>query len=131
MFSEPVSIGRWTPPRYAGILAILVHDPEWAPKAFQPIYFGEFGNNAPLSSTVGDYARLIAAAHGRSLFVAVLALPFSTTAERRRLREELISAYNPACQSIILAGLGQQTVGTQPDTPRRRIGFMPDTKTAA
>jgi hypothetical protein len=57
-------------------------------------------------------------------------MPFSTTAERRSLREELISAYNPACQSIIVAGLGRQTVGMQPDAPRRRIGFMPDTRTA-
>jgi hypothetical protein len=130
MFTEPVAISTWTPPRYAGILAILVHDREWAPKAFQPIYFDEFGNNAPLSSLIGDYSRLAAAARGRNLFVSVLPMPFSTTAERRSLREELISAYNPACQSIIVAGLGQQTVGMQPDAPRRRIGFMPDTRTA-
>lgn len=120
MFSEPVPIGTWTPPRYAGILAILVHDAEWAPKSFRALYFGEFGNNAPLAAMVRDYAPFMTAANGRALYVSVLPMPFSTTGERRSLSQELISAYNPACQSFVLA-----------ETPRRRIGFMPDTRTAA
>jgi hypothetical protein len=131
MFTEPVPISTWSPPRYAGILTILVHDAEWAPKALQPVYFGEFGNNAPLSALMRDYSCFVTAAHGRTLYVSVLPMPFSTIAERRSLREELISAYNPACQSILLAGLGPQTLRAQPEAPRRRIGFMPDTRTAA
>jgi hypothetical protein len=64
------------------------------------------------------------------LYVSVLPMPFSTLAERRNLREELIAAYNPPCQSVVLSGLGQQTAQGPDDAPRRRIGFMPDTRTA-
>jgi len=160
-FSEPVSIAVWTPPKYAGLFAVLVSDPNWAPKAFQPVYFGEFGNNIPLQlqALLPDYACLVVAAKGRALFVSVLPMPFSTTAQRRDLCNELVSAYNPECQtdrtplpqgelatrlsdlerryreqtaevSLLLANIGQSF---QPpaETPRRRIGFMPQTESTA
>ncbi|HEX4278097.1 MAG TPA: hypothetical protein VHZ74_22240 [Bryobacteraceae bacterium] len=159
LFTEPVVMGlpTWIPPGYPGILAILLHNPEWAPKSFQPIYFVEFGNNAFRNSAPipQDYPRLLAAANGRTLYVSILPMPFSTTAERRRLRNELVLAYNPEWQtednvipqgelaaqlsdlekkyreqtaqvSFLLANIGQVS---QP--PRHRIGFMPDTETIA
>lgn len=141
MFSEPVALAGWTPPRYAGLFAVLVKDANWAPKAFQPLYFGELGNNAPPPSL--DYHRLLAAAKGRTLLVAVLPMPFSTTAQRRQLCQELVGAYNPECQSggavlreqteqvtLLLASLNQ-SLQPLPETRRRRIGFMPDTESAA
>jgi hypothetical protein len=112
-----------------------VNDPNWAPKALQPLYFGEFGNNAPHPALALDLPRLVAAAKGRALLVAVLPLPFSTTAQRRELRNELVSAYNPECQidGTMLRELANinQSFQPPPETPRRRIGFMPNTEPAA
>jgi len=129
MFSEPVTAARWTQPRYAGLFAVLVNDPDWAPKAFRPLHFGEFGNNAPLAALPLDYTRLMAAAQGRTLYLAVLPMPFSTTAQRRDLRNELVWAYNPECQSGETVPANVSPVFQQPpEPPRRRIGFMPQTE---
>jgi hypothetical protein len=153
MFSEPIALSVWTPPKYAGLFAILVNDPNWAPRAFQPLYFGEFGNNAPLQALLPDYGRLVAAAKGRTLYMSLLAMPFSTTAQRRQLRDELACAYNPESQTdatalpqgelsarlrdlekrhhdqseqvmLLLTNLNLSFL-PQPEMPRRRIGFMP------
>jgi hypothetical protein len=129
MFSEPVTVSRWTQPRYAGLFAVLVNDPDWAPKAFRPLHFGEFGNNSPLAALPIDYSRLMAAAQGRNLYVAVLPMPFSTTAQRRELRNELLGAYNPECQAGETVPANINPVFQQPpETPRRRMGFMPQTE---
>jgi hypothetical protein len=125
LFSEPVGIGAWPRTKCAGLLAILVTDPNWAPKAFQTLYFGEFGNNAPLPLLPQDYARLMAAAQGRALYICVLPMPFSTTAQRFELRNELVRAYNPDAQTTATA------MQQAPETPRRRIGFMPQTESTA
>jgi len=159
LFSEPVAVAGWTPPRYAGVFAVLANDPNWAPKALQPLYFGEFGNNVPMPALGLDYARLVAAAKGRMLLVAVLPMPFSTTAQRRELRNELVWAYNPECQAdgnwlphgelatklgdlekkhreqtaevmLLLTNINQ-SFQPPPETPRRRIGFMPHTDASA
>jgi hypothetical protein len=158
IFTEPIAFAGWTPPRYAGLFAVLMNDPNWAPKALQPLLFGELGNNEPLPALTLDYPRLLAAANGRTLLVAVLPMPFSTTAQRRQLRAELVGAYNPECQSdgtllpqgelatqlrdleknhqeqtaqvmLLLANINQ-SFQPLPETPRRRIGFMPDTQLA-
>ena len=129
MFSEPVTVDRWTQPKYAGLFAVLVNDPDWAPKSFRPLHFGEFGNNAPLAALPIDYTRLMATAQGRTLFVAVLPLPFSTTAQRRELRNELLWAYNPECQAAETVPANISPLfQPPPETPRRRIGFMPQTE---
>jgi hypothetical protein len=106
VFSEPVRLADWTPPTCGGIVVILAHDLNWAPKAFRPLYFTEFGNNSGHRLTVPSVRD--------PLFVAVLELPYSTTAQRHALRDELIAAYNPACQS------------TAPVKPRNPIGFAPE-----
>jgi hypothetical protein len=98
LFSEPTPLPGWTPPRFAGLFAILVHDPNWAPKPFQPLCFGELRNNARQPLLYTDFARLVATAGSRTLLVSVLPLPFSTTTQRWALRDELIWAYNPTCQ---------------------------------
>jgi hypothetical protein len=156
MFSEPIAVAGWIPPRWAGLFAILVNDPNWAPKALRPLYFGEFGNNSPLAALGLDYPHLLAAAQGKTLLVAVLPMPFSTTAQRRDLRNELVGAYNPECQhdgamlpqSELATKLGDlekkhreqtaqvmllltninQSFQPPPETPRRRIGFMPQSE---
>jgi hypothetical protein len=135
LFSEPVALAGWTPPQFAGISAVFVRDPNWAPKPFQPLCFSEFGNNAPHSAWLDNYDELLRAAQGRELLVAVCPIPFSTTAQRRAVRDELISAYNPVCQSPTHSRPAVQPSQAQPlrepaRTQRRPIGFMPDCKPA-
>lgn len=116
-FSEPMNLAAWTPPKCPGLFSILVDDPNWAPKAFQPLYFGEFGNNSPASTVLQDCQAVIAAANGKTLFVSVLPMPFTTTHQRLVTRNELISAYNPSCQRANAVDL--------PPVERRPIGFVP------
>src|SRR5690242_14016127 len=97
MFSEPVRLERATLPRCAGLFIILAEDRNWAPKPFQPLCFGEFGNNTQ-PDTLQQTVRMLRGGPGQNLFVSILALPFSTTAQRWALCSELIAAYNPLSQ---------------------------------
>ena len=112
-FSEPVPLADWAPPRFPGLLAILANDPNWAPRPFQPLDFIEFGNNA-------DFAALIKAAKRDGWYVAVLPMPFSTTAQRCWLRDELIRAYNPVRRFDAI-----REIAEEPPRTRRSIGFAP------
>jgi len=119
VFSEPTRLDGWTPPKCAGLFGIFVADPNWAPKPFQPLYFGEFGNNASPRTLLGECRNLLRASSGRPLMISVFPLPFSTTSQRRALRCELIHAYNPTFQ-----------LEEAEETPKRRhtIGFLPQTE---
>jgi hypothetical protein len=46
-----------------------------------------------------DCSQFVAAAKGKAVFVSVLPMPFSTTQQRLALRNELLLAYNPVCQT--------------------------------
>jgi hypothetical protein len=152
-FTEPVALAAWTPPKCAGLFGILVTDPNWAPKGFQPIYFGEFGNNSTASALLQECSHMVASANAKQLYVSVFPMPFSTTQQRWALRNELIWAYNPACQTDSAKGPSrdlayklaelekkhqQQTeqmmqlmagmnpaMADPPPARRRRIGFLP------
>ncbi|HEV3196652.1 MAG TPA: hypothetical protein VGZ73_02065 [Bryobacteraceae bacterium] len=159
VFTEPTRLDGWTPPLCAGLFGIFVADPNWAPKPFQPLYFGEFGNNAPASRLLGECRSLIAVSRGKTLLVSVLPLPFSTTSQRCALRSELISAYNPLCQAggsstspmdlahkldeiekrhqeqtaqvMLLLASVNRIFGPLPEPPPRRgIGFLPPSEPA-
>ena len=126
LFTEPVDFTGWHPPQYAGLFAVFMHDASWAPKPLRPLCFGEFGNNAPRTALLGNYSELLAAASGRKLVIAVCPMPYSTTVQRWAVRDELVWAYNPACQAE-----GQTLSPGEPKKePRRRIGFMPDCEAA-
>jgi hypothetical protein len=129
MFSEPARLEGWIAPQFAGVYAVLAADPNWAPKAFQPLYFGEFGNATPGSDFFYECAGLVQGAGERTLFVAVLAMPFSTTSQRWAICNELVRAYHPVCQAAT-ALAGNRTAIETRTPPRRRIGFMPQTETA-
>jgi hypothetical protein len=148
IFTEPERLTEWSSPRFAGVFVILVQDPNWAPKPFQPLWFGEFGNNAQ---------HLFAAErtpHTGSLFVSVLPMLFSTTEQRCSVRDRLVWAYNPILQTkrtpllpsewayklhelekkheehtselrTLLTASNPKVVEAQPGR-RRRIGFLPD-----
>jgi hypothetical protein len=151
MFSEPAPLAEWTPPRCAGLYVVLLRDANWAPKPFQPVYFGEFGHNTAVPLISKDRLPLPGSTPKEALFMAAFPIPFSTTAQRLVLRDELIRAYNPAClvppeqtppTELVLkldelerrhreeaAELRLLFAGArgsfQPDAPRRRIGFIP------
>jgi hypothetical protein len=143
LFSEPVHFAGFTLPRHAGLFAVFINDPHWAPKPFQPLCLGEFGNNAPVSALLGNYDELLAAANGKTLLISVCPMPFSTTAQRAAIRDELAWAYNPVCQAeksldrnrVASPNIAQHLLENEPrrekellqeKPPRRRIGFMPD-----
>jgi hypothetical protein len=135
-FTEPVPALACSMPKCAGLFAVLVSDPNWAPKQFQPLCFGEFGNNTPSRALPFHYQGFQEAAHGRALMLAVLPLPYTTTAQRRELCRELIAAYNPTFQhegGLRTGDLNANiyTYPLEPEKPRRRIGFLPDVEKAA
>jgi hypothetical protein len=150
VFSEPVPFAQWTPPRCAGLYVVLVQDPNWAPRPFQPLYFGEFGHNASLPAFRAEQANLAGVAPHEALFAAAFPMPFSTTAQRWLLRNELIRAYNPPCcvpradtpptelvqkldelerrhqqETAELRWLFAGAANPEGQPPRRRIGFVP------
>lgn len=153
VFSEPVPMGGWTAPRWAGLYVILGSDANWAPRPYQALCFGEFGNNTPFAAMSPEQADQPMT--GNSLYVAVLPLPFSTTAQRWALLQELVSAYHPSWQPAQIrptelvakleelerrhqehgAQLGWLRASTdgwmdvKPE-PRRRIGFLPQIEPA-
>jgi hypothetical protein len=88
-----VQIAAWRPPSCAGIVAVLVRNPQWGPKPFQPLYVAEFGNDA---ARIGI---LPASLCREDLLVSVLPMPYSTAAQRRAICHDLIAAYNPVCQA--------------------------------
>jgi hypothetical protein len=149
LFTEPTRLTDWKVPLYAGLFVILAKDANWAPKPYRPMYFGEFGNNTPPAAPTGNHTLPPHGEADTTLLVSVLPMPFSTTAQRWALRNELLWAYNSAWQTKELqgatSGLANQRpevdneaypghsgqilphltgVNTQPE-PRRRIGFLP------
>ena len=88
IFSEPTRMADWKVPKYAGLFVILVKDANWAPKPYQPLYFGEFGNNTPDAPV--NHALLPSGASDGTLLISVLPMPFSTTAQRWELRNEFM-----------------------------------------
>ena len=147
-FTEPTSLADLKVPKYAGLFVILATDANWAPKPYQPLYFGEFGNNTPEAVLPGSHALPHCSGRDMTLLVSVLPMPVSTTAQRWALRDELLWAYNPAWQAKEIRSaainlpnqLGMvdqrqcpqeaaqilQLFEPQPERePRRRIGFVP------
>jgi hypothetical protein len=58
----------------------------------QPLYFGEFGNDAARGMNLPANMRR------EDLLVSVLPMPYSTAAQRRALCNDLIASHNPAWQ---------------------------------
>jgi hypothetical protein len=156
LFNEPARLADCPLPRCAGLYVILAEDRAWAPKPFQPLYFGEFGNNAPPAALAHEAAALVAACPGKTFYLSVLPLPYSTTRQRWALCRELVAAYNPPsqlaatrtppadlvlqlddlerkqqeqmAQLMFLRSHADRFFG--PPAERRRIGFAPDTTPA-
>ncbi|HKW97426.1 MAG TPA: hypothetical protein VJN43_06810 [Bryobacteraceae bacterium] len=128
---------------------ILAKDANWAPKPYQPLYFGEIGNNTPDGLPPG--AEMLLSQSRGTFFISTLPMPFSTTAQRRALRNELLLAYNSTWQVeeirraagianqcgpfdkpeeatqalLLLTGINRHFFPPPEREPRRRIGFVP------
>jgi hypothetical protein len=152
VFSDPRRLAETALPKCGGVLVLMIGDPNWAPKHFQPLCFREFGNNSQ-QVLAYDPARLGRTLQAEALFVSILALPFSTAAERCEIRDKLVRAYNPFCQTggspvlqselvhkldqlerkneeqtlqvrLLLASINR-LFEPQPEPRRRPIGFLP------
>ena len=53
---SPHAYLTWKLPKYAGLFVILAKDANSAPKPYQALYFGEFGNNTPEALLSVNYA---------------------------------------------------------------------------
>ena len=150
VFSEPVALSEWKPPRCAGLYVILVRDAEWAPKPYRPVCFGEFGNNTQTEAVIQECRKRLPPAERDSAFLALLALPFTSAVQRWALCHELVGGYHPSGQAArtVPAGLVQRLDELErknqeqlaqlqylrasadqfvrPPARRRRIGFLPD-----
>jgi hypothetical protein len=132
------------------LFVILAKDANWAPRPYQPLYFGEFGNNTPETLLPVNYA--MPGGEGDALCISVLPMPFSTTAQRWELCNELLYGYNTAWQArevraagngmanqagvvkpypeesaqilLLLTGVNRLFEPQPEREPRRRIGFV-------
>jgi hypothetical protein len=100
VFSEPVPLSNLAVPKCAGLFVVLVKDGNWGPRQFQPLCFGEFGNN--FRGLIATDANRLPANTG-PLFIAVLPMPYSSSAQRCEARNQLVWAYNPAYQGSAAA----------------------------
>src|SRR5712664_388027 len=81
VFTEPIPLDRLLLPSHStGVYAVLMPDPTWAPRDFQPLFFGEFANGH-CSITAAELSWWYRAAAGKSLYIAVLAIPEAHTGE--------------------------------------------------
>jgi hypothetical protein len=122
IFTEPRRLADWAPPKCPGVFVLLSRDPNCAPKPFQPLWFGEFGNNARHDIFGG---RQIPLPRTEPLYISVLAIPFSTTAQRTAIRDELIWAYNSVFQASKHHSAPSELQEPESRPRRRQIGFLP------
>jgi hypothetical protein len=152
-FSEPVPMGRFSfLPRSAGLYVVLMPDLSWGPWPFQPLFFGEFGAQREALMSQVQQAYCLKVAAGRTLYVAVFALPEQHAWATSQIKKELIERYRPvsnlesidaaaelgyrlnnlekrildqdAALKLLLATIGQM-VQLQPEPKKRIVGFQP------
>ena len=153
VFSDPVPMGRFSFwPRTAGLYSVLMPDLSWGPWPFQPLFFGEFGVQRETLMSQAQQASCLKVAAGRSLYVAVYALPQQHGWTISQIKRELIEQYKPvsnlesidtaaeighrldnlekrileqdAALKLLLASIGQ-FVQLQPEPRKRILGFQP------
>lgn len=101
LFSEPELLPCSAPVCNSGLFAILVHDPACFPRSLRVVYFGESENiPAHLSPWHEKYWSWCDVAGGAmNLRVAFLPMETSTPEERRAAAADLISQYQPQCNT--------------------------------
>jgi len=136
-----------------GIYAVLVPDPTWGPRQFQPIFFGVFNTQRPYQLSTDEYSCCLRVAAGKALYIATYNLAAHDPSESHRIQRELIHAYGPVCNreavdtpsldlahkldalekknqehelllKVILAAIGHLVQPPQ-EIKRRAVGFQP------
>jgi hypothetical protein len=158
VFGEPVPFGIYSaPPHMTGLYAVLVPDPTWRPRQFQPIFFGVFDGRRECQLSTAEHTACLRIAAGKGLYIAMYNLPpvYGLT-ESDRMRRELIQVYSPICNresmdahsselafkldalekknqehemlmKVLLAAVGHLVQPPQ-EIKRRTVGFQPESR---
>src|SRR5262245_3010479 len=154
LFSHPVPLGPFSlPQRSAGLYVVMMLDPTWGPWHLQPLFFGEFGGQRQAWMSHTQQICCLRVAAGRTLYVALFAVPQHRGWQVSQIKKELIERYLPvanlesidaateiayrlevlekrilnqdAMLMLALAAIGQM-VQPLPEAKRKIIGFRPD-----
>jgi hypothetical protein len=154
VFAEPVPFGVGAIPPQTGLFAVLVPDPTWGPRQFQPILFGVLNSQSRCQLSADEYHSCLRVAAGKALYIATYGLPLPTdSSETHRIHRELVHVYSPLCNrasadaysdvlarkleameqksqehelliKVLLAAIGHMAQPPQ-DTKKRAVGFQP------
>ena len=155
LFAEPVPLDSFlVPPQMMAIYAVLVPDPTWGPRQFQPIFFGIISSQHQWQLSPEEYRSCLRVAGGKGLYVATCNLPPQfQPSESHRIQRELIHVYSPLCNrdsadapstdlerkvdalakqnqehelliKVVLAAIGHLGQPTQ-EPKKRPVGFQP------
>jgi hypothetical protein len=99
-FAGPFLSPLWSPPRTAGLYAVLV--PGWRLLTFRALHFGQadvFG--ADLLKSHARYAEWLAiSGTDWNLYIATHEMSFSTPAQREAAQRELARSYRPEFRAV-------------------------------
>ena len=99
-FSGPFLAPVWTPPKSAGLYAVLV--PGWKLMTFRALYFGQA--EALDAGLIKAHSRLAEwrtiAGTEWNLYIATHEMPFSTHGQREAAARELARSYKPGFSPV-------------------------------
>ena len=99
-FAGPYLTPRWSPPKSAGLYAVMV--PGWRLLTFRALYFGESGcfGPEPLKSHPRYAEWLSIAGTDWNLYVATYEMSLSTPAQREAAQRGLARSYRPEFKAV-------------------------------
>jgi hypothetical protein len=99
-FAGPFLAPLWSPPRTAGLYAVLV--PGWRLLTFRALYFGQAETFAPdlLKSHERHAEWVTIAGTDWNLYIATHEMSFSTSAQREAAERELGRSYKPEFKPV-------------------------------
>ena len=99
-FAGPFLAPLWSPPKTAGLYAVLV--PGWRLLTFRALHFGQAESFAPdlLKSHVRYAEWLTIAGTDWNLYIATHEMSFSTAAQRECAARELARTYKPEFRPV-------------------------------
>jgi hypothetical protein len=99
-FAGPFITPLWSPPKSAGLYAVLV--PGWRLLTFRALYFGDAGAFAPeLLQSHSRYAEWLSIAGTHwNLYIATHEMSFSTPAQREAASRVLARSYRPEFRAV-------------------------------
>ena len=99
-FNGPFLAPLWSPPKCAGLYAVLV--PGWRLLTFRALYFGqaELFDGELLKAHPRHPEWLTIAGTDWNLYVATYEMSFSTPSQRESAARELARSYNPEFRSV-------------------------------